>query len=169
MQFNDYADWTDNVAVYPKVHEPHYLALGIAEELGELHRAMRTEDLIAEAGDVIWYCARYARLVLKINFDDVCTMSVDEPIRSAFAILQPLSVIAGVEKKRLRDGETWDAEKLQSKHQQATIALAQIAQYTFRCCRLYANTEPEAVLAANVAKLSARKQASTIQGDGDHR
>lgn len=169
MQFNDYADWTDNVAVYPKVHEPHYLALGIAEELGELHRTQNSSELVAEAGDVIWYCARYARLVLQIDFNELCTMRVAEPINNSFQVLQPLSVIAGVEKKRLRDGETWDDEKLHNKHNQAAVALAQIIDYIFNCARLIANTEPEAVLAANVAKLSARKQASTIQGDGDHR
>ena len=168
MQFNDYAQWTDNVAVYPKVHEPHYLALGIAEEIGEMVRTRTNEELVAEAGDVIWYCARYSRLVLNRDFDELCRMDV-VPISNPFEVLQPLSVIAGVEKKRLRDGETWDDEKRQAKHQAATIALAQIIDYTFNCTRSFADTEPEAVLAANVAKLSARKQASTIQGDGDHR
>jgi MazG nucleotide pyrophosphohydrolase domain len=169
VDLNEYSKWTDNVAVYPKIHEPHYLALGIAEELGELLRTKNDEELIAEAGDVLWYGARYARIVLDADFAQICTHDLEDYVMSGYEILQPLSIIAGVEKKRLRDGDEWDDAKKLAKHHAAAQALAQIMQFVIRCCAESAGKPVEDVLDANVAKLTGRKSAGTIQGDGDKR
>lgn len=67
---NDYADWTNTTAVYPKRAEGNYLTSGLVGEVGELfsvfakyHRGDRgqeeTLDLIKkELGDIVWFWAR---------------------------------------------------------------------------------------------------------------
>lgn len=165
--WDDYSRWTDNVAVYPKVHEPHYLALGLCEELGEMYLAKGSEDIIAEGGDIIWYAARYARLVLNVPFSTI----VSPAIRSAnwLTPMEAVSVVCGVEKKRLRDGETWSSQKLSEKHADAQDALSALIEEVLAYARMHTNATPEEIIRANVAKLSQRKIDSTIQGDGDKR
>lgn len=169
--FDEYSHWTDNVAVYPKVHEPHYLALGLVEEMGELLRAESNEDIIAETGDVLWYGARYARLVLDVPFSSICErdIALENAVMNGYEAIQPLSIIAGTEKKRLRDGETWDAKKIAAKHSAASLALSQLMQYALHTAAECCGTPPSAVIAANISKLSARRDVGTIRGDGDHR
>jgi hypothetical protein len=166
--YDDYSFWTDNVAIYPKVHEPHYLALGLVEEMGELYRAATQDDIIAEAGDVLWYAARYARLVLKVPFVDIAIPPTSYSTASVTP-MEALATIAGVEKKRLRDGETWNMEKLAAKEADARAALELVVYVALALAFRRAGASPRAVIEANHAKLSARLAASKIRGDGDHR
>lgn len=166
--YDDYSLWTDRVAVYPKVHEPHYLALGLVEEMGELYRATTQNDIVAETGDVMWYAARYARLVLKVPFVDIA-MPANDAAYNSWTPMEALAIIAGVEKKRLRDGETWSAEKLAAKEADARAALRVVVSEALNLAYKRAGASPKAVIEANKAKLSARLAASQIRGDGDHR
>lgn len=167
---DEYSAWTDDFAVYPKTAEPHYLALGICEELGELSRAALIDDVILEAGDVLWYAARYSRLVLGTPFSAFARSdafaSVDHtPLTS----LEAAAIIAGVEKKRLRDGANWDAKKRLEKNAAASEALQIIIKHTIEMAWRRAGATITVLLTKNKAKLTARRAADTLHGDGDHR
>ncbi len=169
--YDQYSEWTDCVAVYPKIHEPHYLALGLVEEMGELYRAPNPNDAVAEAGDVLWYAARYARLVLKVPFSDIALpIDVEGDIfKNEWTPMEALAIIAGVEKKRLRDGETWSAEKLAAKEADAKEALRIVVSEALTFAYQRSGVNPANVIAKNMSKLTARLEASQIRGDGDHR
>jgi hypothetical protein len=172
--YNIYSDWTDKTAMYPKIHEAHYLALGIAEETGELLNAKNIgapHDIMAEAGDVFWYGARYSRLVLNIPFSDVMAAARNAQFGSIIRpryLLTAMGQLCGVEKKRLRDGENWNAAKRSAKHEDARVALLTILAYAQRSVVECGMTVMECIV-RNQQKLEARKAADTIKGDGDHR
>lgn len=166
---DEYSHWTDETAVYPKLHEPHYLALGLCEELGELARAQTIDEVVKEAGDVFWYAARYARLVLDIPFSVFMHSCAFSNCIVMLSALEAASIIAGVEKKRLRDGETWSVAKRNSKNAAAAEALQIILKLTTELSWRRAGVTLSEIIRANQAKLIARKAAATIHGDGDNR
>lgn len=163
--FDEYAAWTDNVAQYPPIAEPFYLALGIADELGEFTLAANEQDSLAEAGDVLWYCARYATKVLKVPFSEVISDSRHSSNRFAMG---NVGIICGIEKKRIRDGNEWSEDKRLEKEAKA---------YTALCCIIAWLAFPPFKKPVNLVqainynriKLSGRLDAGTIKGDGDHR
>jgi hypothetical protein len=163
--FNEYAKWTSTVAQYPITAEAFYLALGIADECGELINAPRRE-VVAEGGDVLWYCARYAIKVLEVPFSDVVADS--SRLHAVCSVTQNVGIICGVEKKRIRDGESWDNPKRIDKHAQAYSALVHIVHFVDYCLKQSGYTLEDAIT-ANMTKLDGRLSAGTIKGDGDHR
>lgn len=166
--FDAYASWTDSVAKYPPTAEPFYLALGIADEVGEYNAA--TDDkqhFIAEAGDVCWYVARYSVNVLGVPFSDL-VKDANEARGSCEPGIVHVGTICGVEKKRIRDGELWDADKLADKNAIAYNALKQILHIVIEEM-LDIDVTLQEVLEANVKKLSARLEAGTLRGDGEDR
>jgi NTP pyrophosphatase (non-canonical NTP hydrolase) len=72
MTFDEYQKKTKETAKYPKEHALTYLCLGVASEGGEVAGKMKKfirdslnsddamEAILAEVGDVLWYCARIA-------------------------------------------------------------------------------------------------------------
>lgn len=74
MQINEYQEWTDKTAIYPKNAGIAYTILGLASETGEVagkfkkiirdENGVLTEErknqLIDELGDVFWYATRLA-------------------------------------------------------------------------------------------------------------
>lgn len=72
MNINEYQKWTLSTAVYPgagqhNFQEAIYLTLGLASEAGEFAGKVKKivrgdqidpEDLLGEAGDVLWYIVR---------------------------------------------------------------------------------------------------------------
>ena len=176
MNLNEYALWTDKTAMYPNIHEPHYLALGVVEETGEFVNAMKAgkpSDVMKEAGDVLWYAARYVRLVLNRDFEDFVQAACQnhsadseiDPMQTHIAMAQ----LAGCEKKRLRDGETWDKEKRCAKEAEAAKGLLTIIAFVLNTALMWHHISLDRIIEENVAKLTGRKEAGTIQGDGDHR
>lgn len=165
--FDAYASWTDSVAQYPPTAEPFYLALGIADEVGEYASAEGHEHLIAEAGDVLWYAARYARNVLGVPFSDVVA-DAQESRGSTQLMTALVGVICGVEKKRIRDGDQWSADKLTEKNNASYAALVAIINRLNEEVLDMGVTLQE-VLERNMKKLGARLQAGTIRGDGEER
>ncbi len=163
--FDDYAAWTDSVAQYPPDAEPFYLALGIADEIGEYSVAVDEDSQLAEAGDVMWYCARYATRVLGVPFSDVVRDSVNSSPRLAMA---NVGIICGFEKKRIRDGESWSEEKRAQKAAQAYTALCCIIAWVQAGIWRRPISLREAI-SYNRSKLSMRLEAGTIKGDGDNR
>lgn len=168
--FDEYAVWTDKVAQYPKTAEPQYLALGIADEFGEFAGAISNEAELKEAGDVLWYCARYARLVLALPFSRFFFFApaTDHSSSAGRAAIMHIGVLCGVEKKRIRDGEGWSEEVRKSKHQHALAALQAIVDIVRVNLGVLGYTAEDAVR-LNMHKLGARLDAGTIKGDGDNR
>lgn len=170
----DFARWTDEVAVYPATAEPFYLALGIADELGELLNAEESE-ILKEIGDVAWYTARYIYRVCQSNVNEemehayaMFDLVKDHPGFGIEGICIHAGVIAGIEKKRIRDGANWTPAKRVEKN----VAAARAAGAILVCLAYGARgkgSSLHAVLDANMAKLSNRKERGVIQGDGDNR
>lgn len=146
----EYINWTDTTAVYPKERAAEYLQYGLLSECGEVaalyKRNLRdgTEidplDELKELGDCAWYLARM----------------IPEPETWATAIE--------------RIGEY--IERFKFDYLLTTIAcdrhtLRQIAAFAALC--LMRGHRPLDVLAANMAKLNARKAKGTLHGKGGER
>lgn len=164
--FDEYASWTDTTAKYPPEAEPFYLALGIADEAGELAEALPGPDRLKEGGDVLWYAARYAVKVLGVPFSDVVRDSLDLAFpRSATPYV---GTICGVEKKRIRDGANWDEAKRDEKMSAAYSSLVYVIAWVNGELTAAGFTLEQAA-EANMGKLNKRLADGTIQGDGDNR
>lgn len=163
--FDDYAKWTDNVAQYPETAEAFYLALGIADECGELSSCATEEDL-KEAGDVLWYAARYATRVLGVNFSAVVEDALSDA--TIVNINRDVGAICGVEKKRIRDGASWDGQKSAEKVKVSYTALVNVVRWVNNIVTARGHSLEDAIQ-LNIQKLSARLDAGTIKGDGDNR
>ena len=75
--FNDYQRKTGDTAIYPARQALEYLTLGLVSEAGEIAGKVKKiirdksgrfekedfDDLLAEAGDVLWYLARFVDLI----------------------------------------------------------------------------------------------------------
>lgn len=165
--FDAYASWTDQVAQYPPNAEPFYLALGIADEAGEYVSAEGRDHLISEAGDVLWYAARYCCNVLGIPFSHLVA-DAQESHGSNALMMTLAGTICGVEKKRIRDGELWSTDKLAQKNEDSYNALVAIV-HRISEEMLDLDASLQEVLEANMTKLGARLQSGTIRGDGEER
>lgn len=85
MRLNDYQEFTQTTAIYPRGLAIEYLALGLASEAGEVAGKIKKSirdggydvmGLMDEVGDVFWYLARIcdeagfkAEEVLQMNRD----------------------------------------------------------------------------------------------------
>jgi hypothetical protein len=175
--YDKYAEWTDEVAQYPVTAEAFYLALGIADEGGELTVAQSkgvNEYILAEAGDVCWYLARYLTKVLKVSFGkSVMTagrLRADgfHRITGPRFALEHVGIIAGIEKKRVRDGANWDERKLFEKERAATDSALALISWLEEGLRTRGLSLSQAIV-YNKSKLSKHLDEGTIKGDGDHR
>lgn len=172
--FDEYANWTESVAKYPPTAEPFYLALGIADEAGELSKAMPGEERLKEGGDVLWYAARYATKVLGVNFSAVVADAISRAHPApnitlpAPNITLHVGILCGVEKKRIRDGSRWTNEVRAEKAANAYAALVNVVAWVLWELSAAGYTLEEAVN-ANMGKLTKRLEAGTIHGDGDNR
>jgi len=75
MKFSEYEEVIKATAIYPSTHKILYPALGMAGEAGEVANKVKKlirdgdyrlsqewrEQLAAEIGDVLWYCAALAK------------------------------------------------------------------------------------------------------------
>jgi phosphoribosyl-ATP pyrophosphohydrolase len=172
--YDSYAKWTDDVAQYPVTAEACYLALGLTDECGELQRAADNADpnaVLAEVGDVLWYAARYSTNVLGLRFSEVISKT---QIQHRFSLTGPrnllvnIAIISGIEKKRMRDGETWDENKRILKNADAYNSLREVLSWVFAKLYLSGYLVVDA-LNANQKKLSKRLDEGKIKGDGDYR
>lgn len=91
MKINEYQEWTDKTAIYPKNAGIAYTILGLASETGEVagkfkkvvrdDNGVLTEErknqLIDELGDVFWYCTRLAT-ELNITVEEVLQRNHDK-------------------------------------------------------------------------------------------
>ena len=90
MNFNDYQDQANDLAIYPNESRLVYPALGLTGEAGEVAdkikkiiRDKRTLDvqerieIAKEVGDVLWYVAAMAR-DLGVDMDTMARMNLDK-------------------------------------------------------------------------------------------
>ena len=90
MNFNDYQDQANDLAIYPHESRLVYPALGLTGEAGEVAdkikkiiRDKRTLDvqerieIAKEVGDVLWYVAAMAR-DLGVDMDTMARMNLDK-------------------------------------------------------------------------------------------
>ena len=91
MHFDDYQHLASTTAKYPRERGLEYVVLGLASEAGEvagkLKKAIRDdggdisperrEQLLAEVGDVLWYCAMTA-LELDSTLSAVASAKLDK-------------------------------------------------------------------------------------------
>lgn len=167
--YDQYASWTDTVAKYPPTAEPHYLALGIADELGELAGTSGNVNVLKEGGDVLWYCARYSTRVLGIAFSTMIDSVRYAPVTpSDRNVMASVGILCGVEKKRIRDGANWDNVTFTKKRRAARDALCDVLVWVHSELAKAGYTLSDAI-DANQGKLNDRLEAGTIQGDGDNR
>ena len=91
MKANEYQDWTEKTAMYPKDEGIVYTALGLTGEAGEVANVVKKilrddnglllqekhDKLVAELGDVLWYAARLAT-ELNVTLEDVMQQNHDK-------------------------------------------------------------------------------------------
>jgi len=176
-----------------------YTSIGIGNEVGELaelftptHLLTHDKDRFAEAwkelGDVQWYVARMCAESDRLPRFDLMVMRAMQRLRDGLHWANPrltgrdLSIllciqsgrVLGVVKKMMRDGATWDDNKVASKTAELTEALQEIvnlsAEYAEESgARLDFQGGYSALLESNRDKLSGRLERGTLQGDGDVR
>ena len=175
--YDNYVLWTDEVAQYPQTAEAFYLALGVAGEGSELIVATQSnnrDDILAEAGDVCWYLSRYIAKVLGKGFGDYINVAAVQRKGGLHRLTGPrfalehIGKICGVEKKRVRDGETWDDRKRFEKNAIASDSAIALISWLEDLLRDNGYSLAQA-LVYNQKKLSKRLEVGTIKGDGDHR
>lgn len=179
--FEDYQRFTKTTAVYPDKHTKVYLTLGMCDEAGELlekvawvgpkFSARSKAEVLAEAGDVLWYIARFTDeqgICLGHLYD---TRTYDGPATlegAAMVVSIELARIAGRVKKELRDGDNWTDEQRSKAELTIMLALRNTMGALDAMVRGLTETLAD-VAAANQAKLSDRRDRGVIKGDGDHR
>lgn len=167
--YDQYAAWTDTVAKYPPTAEPFYLALGIADEAGELLLTSGFMNILKEAGDVLWYAARYSTRVLKVPFGLMIEEARLGPSNiTSNKAFGSIGTICGVEKKRIRDGDLWDGDTIKKKQRAAHNALVDVLIWLQWELSAVGFTLSDAI-DANRGKLNKRAEEGTLRGDGDQR
>ena len=86
LTFDAYQEFTDSTAIYPDHKALEYLALGLTSEAGEVAGKIKkwirdgifdVDDVAAEIGDVIWYCAQLCS-TLELYMSEVVKENVDK-------------------------------------------------------------------------------------------
>ena len=168
MAWDDYVSATSLTAIYPDSEkstalEMAYLALGLIGEVGELSRAMFSDDrnnLLSEIGDCCWYLARIDHSFLLPKADS-------EILNELSPLLNGLEThafaVANAAKKCLRDGVSFDK----------TLSHAALLKAVLvKLVNWIGPDEPnlfERILYLNNQKLMDRLEKGTIGGDGDKR
>jgi hypothetical protein len=185
MKIADYAIKARSTAIYPDSARFSYPALGLAGEVGEfLDKATQDgysdwSQLTLELGDILWYMVSVAG-DCGITFTDIANelssgsatfsaVDIEIPAHSTiYAPIMRLPIYAGriaeVAKKTVRDDDGFTAKR----HTLVFDALVELLR------SLYVVADQlgigmDDVAEANINKLFARKEAGTLQGDGDNR
>lgn len=175
LSFEEYSQQTHRTAAYPEDQAELYLALGIADEAGELFDALTTktingqrrEKITAEMGDVYWYVSELSRQldVTANGFDHYQTgMDLEEGKDRVELALRYACQIAGQAKKALRDdgGEFTD-----SRARRIKSMLTDVRNNLRSAAHHLGLGGEEVVLTRNAEKLSIRDEEGLIQGEGE--
>jgi NTP pyrophosphatase (non-canonical NTP hydrolase) len=178
--FEEYQQFTRTTAVYPEAHTQPYLALGMCDEVGELlekiewldtSRPPNKSTILAEAGDVLWYIARFsdhAGLCLGHLYDKKCYDGPATLQGAAVELAVNVAAIAGRTKKELRDGAGWNDDQRTRNEQRVADALKHAMGALEAVVRGLGDTLPQ-VAFQNQQKLTDRRERGVIKGDGDNR
>lgn len=183
MFYANYSSFCATTARYPQEVENPYLALGLCSEAAELYDAIgHWDEFFKELGDCMWYLCRLANAY---GFDWTTLIEDAKVLRGSLASqLLPTSVhkltreaglIAGRVKKQLRDGHLWNGEQRQEFAYLLRGHMLQVLIHTFLALdALWRLTKGksgnfDALLQANMDKLTGRVERGTLQGDGDNR
>jgi len=175
LSFEEYSQQTHRTAAYPENQAELYLALGIADEAGELKEAIsvtgidpdRRDKVTAEMGDVYWYVSELSRQLdvgVCANASYSSSMKFEQGVKRVDTALKYACRIAGQAKKALRDdgGEfTRDRKEKVKGHLEGVKSALQDAAH-----HLGLGGE-EVVLTRNAEKLSIRKEEGLIRGEGE--
>jgi len=167
LTLNEYQEKCRTTAIYPDNCKVVYPALGLVDEIGELLSAdlADPDNFIAEAGDVMWYCAILADdlgVPLQVCFENPDLKAIPD----GQALFTNAAIICGRVKKILRgDGNEED------RHIKVQIISACIGDIVTRLQSLAGQFEVplEEVCERNIDKLFDRKERGVLKGDGDNR
>jgi hypothetical protein len=180
-----YMEFTDSTAVYPDEVALTYSILGLVNELAETIECYNDQiaqndtnlkAIALELGDVVYYLCR---IVKHLGLPPLSTLfsqySLSKLDSSRYAVMRLSKVFekaviysgffAGTLKKQLRGDEAYQSlDTLQSKMRVMSlfVILDELAL-------LFGFNNLLSIMNLNMAKLSARKLAGTIKGDGDYR
>jgi len=167
ITLDDYQKQAVTTAVYPKENQITYPALGLVDEIGELLSTdlADLDNLVAEMGDVMWYCAVLAYdLGIPLH---VCHENPDlKNLPDGQALFTNAAIICGRVKKILRgDGNEED------RHIKVQVISACIGDIVIRIQSLAGQFDVPLVEVCerNLDKLFDRKERGVLKGDGDNR
>jgi hypothetical protein len=134
-------------------------------------------ELKYELGDCFWYWARHWARGMRLDFnfaagmydlkyDEICRHTQKHHLGASF--LAVFGELAGLEKKLIRDGATWDVET-QAAKEGRMVFLMLCLFHILRTEALSIGSNLDEILAMNVEKLGGRDKRGTLQGDGDKR
>tara|TARA_Y100000034_G_scaffold136841_1_gene216282 strand:+ start:6493 stop:6996 length:504 start_codon:yes stop_codon:yes gene_type:complete len=165
----EYSQKALTTAIYPnRGNNLPYTILGLIEELMEFEEKMSEdsgkEDLIKEAGDVLWYmnaaCFELKHEISEIDTISQCRVEFDE-----INVSKEIMTLAGKTKKFIRDDEgKIENEKLKS----LLGSFVNILNHIRVAADLYDFTIEE-VMEKNIDKLFSRKERGVLKGSGDNR
>lgn len=171
-----YQQFTNRTAQYPTELALPYVGLGLCDEAVELEDAAdRAKSglsvairaaIIAELGDVLWYCARIAlhkELSLAFVWSEAVSLELDvvpDMRLMARCITRQAGSLAGKIKKELRDGTDCTAAVVER--------IGMILRAAEAMCTGLQTTLVD-VMAYNQRKLEDRLSRNVIKGSGDNR
>lgn len=175
LSFEEYSQQTHRTAAYPEDQAELYLALGIADEAGELKEAVDVEDtspeavekMTAEMGDVYWYVSELSRqLKIPITEPEMGAKEVNEWSGKTCVdnALTKACEIAGQAKKAIRDD---NGEFTENRSKRIRVYLNKIRSELQDAAHHLGLGGEEVVLTRNAEKLSIRKEEGLIQGEGE--
>jgi NTP pyrophosphatase (non-canonical NTP hydrolase) len=175
VKLNDYQTGAVSTAIYPAPLA--YPTLGLCGEVGEFQTAWNDGDddeVIKEAGDVLWYLANVANdlgltlseLLGRKKFPKCehsgSTWRCDDPL---LRLSQNAGVVAEQVKKAIRDSGGEMPKKRLSLVKKASKEIVQTLADLLNDCECTLEEAAE----ANYAKLKSRQKRGKLTGDGDNR
>lgn len=179
MKAREYQRAARTTAIYPAAAGIYYPALGLAGEVGEIANKVkkiirgdvtleqRRDDLKAELGDVMWYVAATAS-DLGLDLRDLAKEAAERPKLKGdlYQVVLELQSRAGTNTQLASEVRTEGI----GCHYRLCLErnLVSFLVVVDALCS-YLDTTLEEVCLDNIKKLFARKEAGTLQGDGDKR
>lgn len=164
LNLNDYQMRALTTAVFPIEHEVTYPALGLADEIGELLSAdlEDKDNVIAEMGDVMWYCSVLAG-DLCLSLQDCYDNATKSGWTDGHALFNNAALICGRVKKILRGDADYGTK--------VTDIQGYIGDIVLRIQSIASQFDVplEEVCERNIDKLFDRKERGVLKGDGDNR
>jgi NTP pyrophosphatase (non-canonical NTP hydrolase) len=166
LEFADYQQQAAKTAIYPRKVDDFslaYLSLKLCGEANELRKAIGLENVVKEAGDVLWYAAVLAKegdLTLEIPREGVRSIPAQKE-----GLISPPAEIAELIGKAYRDNDGRLNEQTQN-------AIERRLMHMLACVRGILDRRGasfDAMLQANLDKLADRAARNVLHGSGDNR